>query len=340
MVGADNGHLRLALFRAWKRQCYLCEQKKTFSVIEIDHILPHSTTTEKASDIWDRVAAPEPFLGLHDVGNLAPICRRCNGRSNKGAKVLADGLLAVKIAHALDKVSDVAKEMRKLISGTQLEEALSNVALADPRNTLDRKILGAGARDVLETFVSAGAVLEYTSLHQLLPRRMNEPVELSMDQKSRNIESSLSLVWNQSLKQIVSESVPDAWEEGLRAIYRYFEGRDAYGSSTTAGDPTVDWANLTCTVDGFDVEGLSYTLSGELAYEVSGQVEITTQALDGDGITDDSAFFDATGVASYHIYYRADSASESDSDSDNVTVEAFHKHVQIDDWGWSDKLQG
>ncbi len=69
--------LRIALWEAYKHQCFYTFQDLPFEKLEIDHILPRrlGNSEEELKEIKKRILLPETF-DLSCLQNLAPTSRR------------------------------------------------------------------------------------------------------------------------------------------------------------------------------------------------------------------------------------------------------------------------
>jgi hypothetical protein len=59
--GGDNGILRHVLFEEWQSRCYWCEKPVLFATVEVDHILPHTVTTDHLADLIRQHDLPADF---------------------------------------------------------------------------------------------------------------------------------------------------------------------------------------------------------------------------------------------------------------------------------------
>jgi hypothetical protein len=105
---------REALWRAFGQACFYCELPLEYSAMEIDHLIPESTSLNDLMAIKGRLGLPQSF-NTTGYENLAPACATCNGR--KRALPLADGALMIKLAEIAAARPKLLKELeRKRVS--------------------------------------------------------------------------------------------------------------------------------------------------------------------------------------------------------------------------------
>jgi 5-methylcytosine-specific restriction endonuclease McrA len=143
--GSDNAALRSTLYGMYSRRCYRCTEVKNFVEIEIDHIVPRTTSDAEFSRIGDEYDLGENFR-RHDPSNLAPICRRCNSlKSNQSFGETLHELDHLRLA--VKRRQEVIQKVNKFFARDGLAQALVKATISDPDD--------AATRETLELFAPA-----------------------------------------------------------------------------------------------------------------------------------------------------------------------------------------
>lgn len=146
-VGGDNLVLRSVIHRLWEYKCYWCGWPKDFNDIDIDHIIPRTATSERLQWWKTQLSLPDEF-DVHDPGNLAPICRKCNGPARKGGKDQSDKPIVLnELQKARELRSKVIRDVQDFAKPSKTAEALLRANEADLSNP--------GARQMFETYAPA-----------------------------------------------------------------------------------------------------------------------------------------------------------------------------------------
>ena len=146
-VGGDNLVLRSVLHRLWEYKCYWCGWLKDFNDIEIDHIVPRTATGERLQWWKTQFGLPDEF-DVHDPGNLAPICSKCNGPARKGSKDQGDKPVVLNELQKARKLRPkVIRDVQDFAKPSKTAEALLRANEADLSNP--------GARQMFETYAPA-----------------------------------------------------------------------------------------------------------------------------------------------------------------------------------------
>jgi hypothetical protein len=119
-----TGAFREAIWRAFDQRCLYCQLPLSFADMEIDHLLPESTTVDGLADYRARLGLPSTF-SLVGFEKLAPSCAKCNGE--KRALPLADGALMIKLAQIADRRPRLLAELEKKRVGRELDAVLRMV---------------------------------------------------------------------------------------------------------------------------------------------------------------------------------------------------------------------
>jgi hypothetical protein len=126
--GGDNAILRLALYEAYGGKCRSCGIPLDFAQVEIDHLVPRTTTPEGIAKLVhaDRAKGYD----LDAVYNLAPTCKRCNGKkSNRDlSRYLA---LASALEEAWAKREIVIRKAKSFEGPNAIAKFLTTIAAMD-----------------------------------------------------------------------------------------------------------------------------------------------------------------------------------------------------------------
>jgi 5-methylcytosine-specific restriction endonuclease McrA len=112
---------REALWRAFGQSCFYCELPLDYSAMEIDHLIPESTSRSDLVTIKGRLGLPSSF-STTGYENLAPACSTCNAR--KRALPLADGALMIKLAEIAAARPRLLKELERRRVSRDLDAVL------------------------------------------------------------------------------------------------------------------------------------------------------------------------------------------------------------------------
>lgn len=102
--------LRLSILQAWKSKCAWCRKPLSYNLMEIDHIIPKSSSGKKLANLIKYYGLPKLF-DVFSTKNLVPSCRPCNGEKGDRPLPRAVGLLrhldrAAKRAGAIEAAAD------------------------------------------------------------------------------------------------------------------------------------------------------------------------------------------------------------------------------------------
>lgn len=79
----DDPFVRFAIWKGYKKRCYLCHKPLAFGEVNIDHILPESLkrTPNKFKEVLIQLSLPSDF-NLNNYENFALICNDCNKKKS------------------------------------------------------------------------------------------------------------------------------------------------------------------------------------------------------------------------------------------------------------------
>lgn len=292
IVGNNNRFLRFALFEAWENGCYWCKKPVDFTIIEIDHIIPKSVDDDKLQQIVHNYSL-NPNYDLNAVYNLAPICRPCNGKGEKGELLLAEAPVILTRLRKAEKLSQAiaAKVLKMRISSAQAGNILE-VAEMKLDTEESRKLFEDHAPAIVQKLANLGAgALQYTTSTGVVvdPRTGRPFVDVFLDERGRMTGGVIEEVVGQSLEsavQAVARSVVDV----IRAkIHEAFGELPKNPSENDNRDVWVDiWDNfqeyIILTSLNFEREDkfVEFVFAGSYSSEFL--AEVTRQHEDGDGL--------------------------------------------------------
>lgn len=135
--GGDNSILRLALYEAYGGKCRSCGIPLEFAQVEIDHLVPRTTAPEDIGRFvhGDRVKGYD----LDAVYNLAPSCKRCNGKKSDRdlSRYLA---LATALEEAWAKREIVIRKAKSFQGPNAIAKFLTTMAAMDFEDADNRKM--------------------------------------------------------------------------------------------------------------------------------------------------------------------------------------------------------
>lgn len=215
-TGGDNTLLRYALFAVWGFKCYWCTRPRDFTIIEVDHIIPKSLKDEEL----DRALALhklDPEFKLNALGNLAPICRPCNGANEKGDSV-SDGapIILSKLMKAEKLSMQVNTEVLRLKAAAVTARNIIEVANMEIEEETMRRLFADHAPSIVQKLANLEeSLVDYTSYTGTrLDWRTGRPfVDLSFDNRGRFARDVISGVLMQPFNDVL-KSITETVEVG------------------------------------------------------------------------------------------------------------------------------
>lgn len=109
-----------ALWKAHNCKCIYCEESLLFVDLEIDHVVPRSSTSAQLDDRRQRLGL-SPDFNKFGIENCAPACRPCNRKKRDFG--FADGFLSI----VLTVIEEKIPKIKKLMEGRKAERTLDNM---------------------------------------------------------------------------------------------------------------------------------------------------------------------------------------------------------------------
>lgn len=145
---------RLAIWRAYNRQCFYCGRPVEWPELEIDHILPQALATrpDKLLSLTKRLGLGRDF-SLDNLQNCVPTHQNCNRR--KLDTVYDLNVLFFYLQEAKKRVPAIEKELDQLRNRLKRDDILTSIGLALERGLITKDDL----YDALERYESPPAEL-------------------------------------------------------------------------------------------------------------------------------------------------------------------------------------
>lgn len=211
--GGDNAVLKLILLELWNSKCYRCDEPKAYTDVQIDHIIPKSTSTARLLEIQQKLGLA-PDFHIHDPRNLGPICARCNGKRGKSDRDYSDVPRTMDVLHRAEslrpKVIELVDNFSK--SGDVAKALLK----ANASNLKDDKVRGAFERHA-PALVQKLALLDEGKVEFQTVRTRDVEIESDVIE----LRSSLSTRGRTSLAVLEEICGGDFWDltqEGLAEL--------------------------------------------------------------------------------------------------------------------------
>ncbi len=302
------------LWRIWNYRCYWCGEPKDFTDTQIDHIIPRSIQLEELQRLAEDLALDWPY-DVDAVGNLAPICGRCNGASGKSGKNhLRVPLVRDKLDQAITRRKRVVKQYRGFGSNSKLAENLLAVAQADLTTEEARRVF----REIAPAIVQKLALLDdgeiryttFNSLGLMSSDGASYVLDVSLGESARRALVVLEDVCGGNLESIVPEPVAELFRQIASEVHGQIEATyDPFGPlvagppETTFERSQVNSVELSTTGGEFE-----FTFGGE--FEVSLSASVVRDSLD-EGLDELQGDAYVTGKFSFTATWRvADSPGE------------------------------
>jgi 5-methylcytosine-specific restriction endonuclease McrA len=279
---AQNLILRSALWDAWKYRCCWCRHSRDLLDVEIDHLIPQSSSgpqlqAKLADNLTDELLAL-PF-DIHALHNLGPGCHNCNGEKGDRDFLTAPRFMAL-LAKARELEPAVIQTVRRFHSGNAFTKAIATVTGVDPTGT-----------GIMETLAELGPAL-ITRLRYIAPHIVEGPsdydyfdpegdatdeyiVTVTLDETSRRarvlLEDAYGCDFDAALVTVVRAVIEEICQQLGRAIAHVLEDR-GYDPDVAPVNARIDLAVNRLTVDP---DGPQFELQG--TYQADGTAEAAIQ---------------------------------------------------------------
>ncbi|WP_326564440.1 hypothetical protein [Micromonospora peucetia] len=127
-----NSVILTVLHERWGYICYWCGEDKTRHEVQIDHIIPESTSAARLQELKDD-GTVDPDFDLQRPRNLAPACRPCN-RDKSNEEFLEHPKVLGKLRRALKFEPDIDRLVRSFFTANKMAKSMLAVRSADPND--------------------------------------------------------------------------------------------------------------------------------------------------------------------------------------------------------------
>ncbi len=126
---------RLSLWRANDGKCFFCGVPVAFSDLDIDHIIPETTTPSSLSELRRRIPLPDDFT-VNALPNLVPTHHSCNKR--KGGDLMDDQAILFYLQLWAKRQPRVQDELRRHTKSAKCDRILATISAAIESGELSR----------------------------------------------------------------------------------------------------------------------------------------------------------------------------------------------------------
>ncbi|WP_299040282.1 HNH endonuclease [uncultured Pseudokineococcus sp.] len=314
----DNTDLKFALWIVWDRRCYWRKHVIDSEVLEIDHIVSqqHAAMDAKSDD----PVLPDGF-DVHAVGNLAPICRDCNGGKGGGDFTMTGWVVQMR-SKAKRLAPKVEAEVASMKAEPNLVRALRTVINVRDANRRAAKLIKTQGGAVMQRMYDAGARLVLAEEVELPAETLGgfDMVTIStmLSEDSRITRVILAdvcgVTWDGLLLDVAGAVADDVVDEVLPEIMRQVPER--------VGEPDayVDRKRLALTVTSVTRKRLPDALEVEVIFDVAAEVvaDVSVVGIDGTGLDDFTGEGAIESACSLVIVCDLDTYGPVEVTSDNI----------------------
>lgn len=136
---------RVALWRAAKQRCFYCGQPVAFNDLEIDHIIPESTSVERRTELVRKLELGSDFH-INSMQNLVPTHHDCNRR--KSSLELPIGRLVLALERWKKAQASIKEELQKHKQQADNDKLLSALAIQVQQGSISMREIVASIKDV------------------------------------------------------------------------------------------------------------------------------------------------------------------------------------------------
>lgn len=119
--------VRTVLWNSNGKRCIYCTELILFYDLEIDHIIPQ-TTSEQELDVIKKKLNLSSDFNINSFYNLVPTHHNCNNR--KSSKIFSDNSLRYYLELWKDKVDKIELSYNKMLQHSQNEKLLTQIGIA------------------------------------------------------------------------------------------------------------------------------------------------------------------------------------------------------------------
>lgn len=278
-----NSILRLALLEAWGHRCYWCTEPKDFADIQIDHIIPHTITTDDLEEIL-REHLPWPArqaFDVHTAQNLAPICTPCNIKKGN-TTLIGTGILSTHLRKSSQMRTKVERYVRSFQASNTVSKALLAVSTADLTDPGSRKALDDLGPIVMQRFamLTPEVLTQYSTIHKIDDPREDESIRalVNINETGRKTKAILEEYYKinandaflEILKAVKSGIIVRLEDDISSELRRHGHMYPQVGPP--AGRRIIEIEDL-----AFDAADAIFTAEGTFEFDVSAEVVVPSE---------------------------------------------------------------
>jgi len=281
--GSDNGPLRLALYEQWKSRCYRCSRPIDLIDIQIDHIIPASSSAPRIAELQAAGDLPAGF-DLNSCENLAPICGRCN--REKSGHIFESPRLGYVLEQAREFGPKVRRRVAAFHAATELEAHLLGVTYASFNEESSRALVREHGEIVVqrialvdESLADYFSVYEVDSISDQGPPTFSIPINT----RGRTAVTLLEDLLYTQLDDAFADGMDDLITHTLELISEELQAIDVPTGYLTVGEPTLDVCDALFDSFEFTRTADKVWVSTAVNFVITASASVLRDADDGDG---------------------------------------------------------
>ncbi|WP_167435578.1 hypothetical protein [Micromonospora chalcea] len=240
--GGNNRLLRHVLRQVWESRCYWCRRFKDYSALEIDHILPRTSTTYERKRLNEAFALTEEY-DVDALYNLAPICGECN--KDKGDQDLTQiPVIVSHIKKARRLEGKVSSRVRSFGKSSDIGTALLLAAEADLSDPRNRTTFEEAAPAVVQRLSELGAdKADFYVIRgvEVESRGRSHAIELKLNEEGRAAVKIIEGMVGADLEKALSAPLGDLLLRVEDSSGHALRGHDEGAGAPDVGSLEVDW---------------------------------------------------------------------------------------------------
>ncbi|GAA2241653.1 hypothetical protein GCM10010413_50130 [Promicromonospora sukumoe] len=327
----DNRVLRHMLRIAWDRRCYWCREFKGYLELEIDHILPKSSTNTQRQRLQKAFGVPDDF-DVHAVYNLAPICGDCN-KLKTDEDLTQKGVVLSHLKQAQRLAPDVTRSVHAFGRASKLGEALLVAAEVDLTDSDTQATFEEGAPAIVQRLAELGDGKADYWVHREVTVEA-EPDDhtflVMLNERGRAALEVLETVAGGDLDADLSGPISALFRQAENAIANTFRVHDDGVGAPEVGSVSIDWPLLS-----IDAMRYSSAPPAEIEFVFEGTLEGVATASVVRDRDDGSGLEDAQGEAMFSCRFTFELAWQPSDGAgqfhfDGVWLEDFTSETFVD----------
>jgi hypothetical protein len=246
---------------------------KTYTELEIDHIVPQTATSGALKALKEEFGLPGDY-DIHAVTNLAPICGKCNID-----KTSEDFSYALAFLTRLKKARKVAPKVSKGVTSFQKSHKVGAALLlaseADLENSDERETFLQGAPAVVQKLAESGESVDIYTSREVSVSVQDQDVIVGMrlNEEGRSAVRIIEDVAGADLSEELAAALEELFDRVEGSVAGSFEVHDEGMGAPSVGDVTLEFPSVV-------IRKITYTATppAELYFELVGDFEGTATA--------------------------------------------------------------